>query len=187
LPSEVIENKIYLIRGQKVMLNADLAKLYAVETKYLNRQVRRNIKRFPVDFMFRLTKQEAENLRCQFGTSSQEETTVLRSQVVTSSWGGHRYLPLAFTEQGIAMLSTVLNSKRAIFVNIAIMRAFVKLRQVLATHKELAHKLEQLEQKVGQNSSDIRLIFAAIRKLMEPPPLPPAKPKRIGFIVDQDH
>ena len=158
-----IEQKIFLIRGQKVMIDRDLAKLYEVETKYLTRQVRRNIQRFPNDFMLSLTRQEVTNLRCQFGTSS---------------WGGRRYLPYAFTEQGVAMLSSVLNSERAVQVNIAIMRAFVKLREILATHKELAHQLSELEHKVGQHDTQIRNIFQAIHQLMSPV----EKPKRkIGF------
>jgi len=127
---EVIEKKIFIVRGHKVMLDSDLARLYSVETKYLTRQTRRNIDRFPEDFMFRLTKEE-----------------ILRCQNVTSSYGGRRYLPYAFTEQGVAMLSSVLNSKRAIQVNIAIMRAFVKLREILSTHKELATKLRELGHK----------------------------------------
>ena len=164
VPQGIIENKIYLIRGQKVMLDMDLAELYEVETKQLNRQVRRNIERFPEDFMFRLTKDELENLRCQIGTSS---------------WGGIRYRPSAFTEHGILMLSSVLKSGRAIQVNIAIMRVFVRIKQIVAAHKELSQKLEQLERKVGKNSEDIQLIFQAIHKLMEP--LPAQKGKRIGF------
>ena len=127
VPVEVIEKKIYLIRSHKVMLDSDLAELYGVETKMLVRAVKRNIERFPSDFMFQLTKEEFDNLRFHFGTSSQ--------------WGGRRYLPYAFTEQGVAMLSSVLRSKRAIQVNITIMRVFVRLRQILSTHKELAYKL----------------------------------------------
>jgi hypothetical protein len=128
-----IEQKIYLIRDQKVMLDKDLAELYGIETKVLKQAVKRNIKRFPADFMFVLIKHEFNNLRSQF---------------VTSSWGGMRYVPMAFTEQGVAMLSSVLNSDRAIQVNIQIMRVFTQLRQMLATHKELAHKLHELEQKI---------------------------------------
>ncbi len=145
---KTIEQKIFLIRGQKVMLDKDLAELYGVATKNLNKAVTRNMKRFLGDFMFRLTKEETENLRFQFGTSS---------------WGGRRYLPFAFTEQGVAMLSSVLKSERAIDVNIAIMRAFVKIREFLATHKELAAKLGELETKVGRHDQEIKLIFEAIR------------------------
>ena len=163
VPQEIIENKIYLIRGHKVMLDRDLARLYGVPTKVLNQAVKRNHKRFPNDFMLLLTLQEVRNLRSQF---------------VTSSWGGLRYLPCAFTEQGVAMLSSVLNSERAIQVNIAIMRAFVKLRQILSTHKELVHKLNELERKFEKHDTEIQSIFEAIRQLMAPP-TPPKR--RIGF------
>lgn len=169
MPQEVIERKIYLIRGRKVMLDSELAGLYGVETKNLNLQVRRNARRFPEDFMFKLTKEE--NLRLQFATSS---------------YGGRRYLPYVFTEQGVAMLSSVLNSERAIEVNIAIMRAFVRLRDILLKHKDLAVKIAALELKYDNH--DMRLsgcdkhilaIFEAIKKLMVPPP---EKPRRImGF------
>ena len=165
IPHEIIENKIYLIRGQKVMLSMDLARLYRVPVKRLNEQVKRNIKRFPEDFMFQLSGDEYE---------------ILKSQFATSRWGGARRAnPYAFTEQGVAMLSSVLNSERAVQVNIAIMRAFVKLRQILSTHKELAHKLAELEGKVEKHDTEIQAIFDAIRQLMAPPP---EKPRRIiGF------
>jgi len=167
---EAVENKIFLIRGHKVMIDRDLARLYGVSTKRLNEQIRRNIRRFPSDFMFQLTLEEAVSLRSQIATLKTNG----------SNRGKHRkYLPYAFTEQGVAMLSSVLNSERAIQVNIAIMRAFVKLRHILATHKELAHKLEELEGKIERHDSEIQAIFEAIRQLMEPPPVPP-KP-RIGF------
>ena len=162
---EAVENKIFMIRGHKVMLDRDLARLYGVPTKRLNEQIRRNIRRFPEDFMFRLTIAEAISSRSQIATLKQGQNI--------------KYLPHAFTEQGVAMLSSVLNSERAIQVNIAIMRAFVKLRCILATHKELAHKLEELEGKIERHDSEIQAIFEAIRQLMEPPPVPP-KP-RIGF------
>ena len=167
----VIEQKIILVRNQKVILDSQMAELYGVETKVLKRAVRRNKDRFPADFMMQLTGEEAEILRCQFGTSS---------------WGGRRYLPYAFTEQGVAMLSSVLQSKRAIQVNIEIMsqgmalpRAFVRLREILATHKDLARKLEELEQKYDKQ---FRVVFEAIRELMTPPS--PAK-RRIGFDVEE--
>ena len=164
IPSERIERAILLIRGHKVMLDADLAELYGVPTKILNKAVGRNLERFPSDFMFRLTREEADSLRFHFGTSS---------------WGGKRYLPYAFTQEGVAMLSGILTSKRAIHVNIIIMRTFVRLRQILSTHKELAHKLKELEGKIEKHDTDIQAIFEAIRQLMAPPP---AKPKqRIGF------
>lgn len=170
IPAEVIEKRILIIRGQKVMLDADLAELYGVTTKRLNEQVKRNYERFPEDFMFQLTAEETENLRSHFGTSN------LRSQNATSSHGGRRYDPYAFTEQGVAMLSSVLNSKRAVQVNIEIMRAFVKLREIIASHKDLARKLEQLEKKYD---AQFKIVFDALRELIEPP----KKPKReiIGF------
>jgi hypothetical protein len=164
VPIERVENKIYLIRGQKVMLDFDLALLYLLPTKQLKRQVKRNFERFPADFMFELTQEEYNALRCQIGTLKR---------------GGHsKYPPYAFTEQGIAMLSSVLGSKRAIQVNIAIMRAFVKLRQILSTHKELAVKLRELERKFENHDSDIKSIFDAIRKIMAQPVKPIHK---IGF------
>ena len=160
----IVEDRIFMIRGHRVMFDRDLAELYGVSTKRLNEQVRRNIKRFPGDFMFQLENKEVMNLRSQFATSS---------------WGGKRYLPYVFTEQGVAMLSSVLNSERAVQVNIVIMRAFVKIREILSTNKELAHKLIELERKIDKHDKDIGLIFEAIRQLMEPPP---EKPKRlIGF------
>jgi hypothetical protein len=137
IPIEGIQRSIRLIRGQKVLLDRDLAVLYGVPTKQLNKAISRNPDRFPDDFMFQLTKEEVENLRFQFGTSS---------------WGGHRYQPYAFTEQGVAMLSSVLRSKRAVRMNIRIMRAFVQLREILSTHKELAHKLAELERRIGPGS-----------------------------------
>jgi hypothetical protein len=158
---EVIEGKIYMIRGHKVMLSADLAELYGVEPKVLVQAVKRNKDRFPKDFMFQLDKQEFMNLK---------------SQIVTSSWGGiRRANPYAFAEQGVAMLSSVLKSARAIKVNIAIIRAFVKLREMLSAHKDLARKLEQMEKKYD---TQFKVVFDAIRQLMTPP----EKPKRkIGF------
>ena len=159
---ENIEKAIYLIRGEKVMVDRDLALLYGVETKILNRAVKRNLQRFPLDFMFQLTEDEAEALRCQIGTSNKGR-------------GGRRYLPYVFTEQGVAMLSSVLNSERAITVNIEIMRAFVKLRQLLASNTELARRLDELESKYDKQ---FKIVFVAIRQLM-------AKPvrdrKEIGF------
>lgn len=178
LAVELIERSIYLIRGHKVMLDSDLADLYGVPTKQMNQQVRRNLKRFPEDFMFRLVDEEAEFLRSQFGTSKTEARGgLLRSQSVTLKRGQHRkYAPYVFTEQGVATLSSVLHSERAIQVNIAIMRAFVKLREILASHKDLAAKVDALEQKYDAR---FRMVFDAIRKLMQPPPA--AKRPRIGF------
>ncbi len=173
VPIELIENKIYVIRGQKVMLDMDLAGLYGVLTKYLNQQIRRNIKRFPEDFMFQLTRDEAENLRLHFATSSS------RSQFVALKYGGRRYLPYAFTEHGILMLSSVLNSQRAIDVNILIMRTFSRLRQIMANSKELSVKFEQLEKRVLKHDSDIRELVRDIRKLTIEKT---GKPSKIGFI-----
>ena len=158
---ESVATKILLVRGKKVMLDRDLAELYGVKTTKLNQAVQRNLERFPSDFMYQLTREEVANLK---------------SQIVTSSWGGVRKPPRVFTEQGVAMLSGLLNSRRAIYVNIAIMRAFVKLRELLLTHKELAQKLEELERKYQLHETDIQVIFEAIKKLLEPPPEPP-KPR----------
>lgn len=147
----IIERQIFLIRSEKVMLDADLAKLYGVDTKVLVQAVKRNIGRFPADFMFQLSKDEFEHLR---------------SQIVTSSWGGRRYPPYAFTEQGVAMLSSVLRSQRAVSVNVEIMRAFVRLRRVLEGNDKLRTKLEELEQKYDEQ---FQIVFEAIDQLMEPP------------------
>ncbi len=159
-----IQKAIYLIRGQKVLLDRDLADLYGVRTSALKRAVRRNVGRFPADFMFVLTGEEFANWRCQFGTSNPNRM-------------GLRYAPMAFTEQGVAMLSGVLNSPRAVQVNIAIMRAFVQLRTLLATHANLARRLEEMEQKYDTH---FRAVFDAIRQLMTPPD-PPRR--QIGFGV----
>ncbi len=175
----LIEKKIYIIRGQKVMLDRDLATLYGVGTKVLNQAVRRNKERFPADFMFHLTEVETDSLRSQFATLEGREC--LRSQIVTSKRGGTRYLPYAFTEQGVAMLSGVLTSPRAVEVNIAIMRAFVRLRVIISTHRELAEKLRELEGKIGRHDKEIIAIFEAIRQLAEP--LTERKKRRIGFAV----
>jgi phage regulator Rha-like protein len=163
IPDEVVMNKIYLIRKQKVMLDVDLAELYGVETKQLKRAVRRNRVRFPEDFMFGLNKKELDNLRSQIGTSS---------------WGGVRYAPMAFTEQGVAMLSSILNSKRAVMVNIHIIRVFTRMREMLLTHKDVLLKLEQLEKKMGQHDDDIKLIFNYLKELLNQKTEPMRK---IGF------
>ena len=167
VPVERITDKIYLLRGKKVLSDRDLAELYGVETAQLKRAVRRNIERFPAYVMFELTKVELENWRCQFGISNSEKK-------------GLRYSPMVFTEQGVAMLSSVLRSKRAIEVNIAIMRAFVKLREMIATHKELARKLEDLERQLKGHDEQIQSIFEAIQQLLMPPDQPR---KKIGFEV----
>ncbi len=181
VPIERIAESIRWIRGHKVLLDSDLALLYGVATKVLNQAVKRNRERFPDDFMFQLNADETGFLRSQFVTSKKERRTNW-SQIVTSSekHRGKRYRPYAFTEQGIAMLSSVLKSDRAIKVNIAIMRAFVKLRQLLNVNRELAKKFSELEQRVGKHDEDITAILEAIRQLMAPP----EKPRReIGFHV----
>ncbi len=167
-PVEQVERLILLIRGERVLLDEDLAAMYGVETKGLVRAVKRNHERFPGDFMFQLSEGEFENLRFHFGTSS--------------SWGGRRYLPYAFTEHGVAMLSSVLRSSRAVQVNIAIMRAFVRLRQTLALHKELAATVAELERKIESHDEGIRTLFDAIRQLMAPPG---KKRRTIGFRVEE--
>jgi hypothetical protein len=169
IPLERIERATVLICGQKVMLDQDLASLYGVQTKVLNQAVKRNLAGFPEDFMFQLTATEAE---------------ALRSQIVTLKRGQHRkYRPYAFTEQGVAMLSSVLRSDRAIQVNIAIMRAFVRLREVLASHKVLARKLDEVEKKLGEHDEKFQMVFEAIRQLTLPPPEPEKKGK-FGFARD---
>ncbi|MCL4400538.1 ORF6N domain-containing protein [Candidatus Parvarchaeota archaeon] len=166
VPVETIEQKILLIRGQKVMLAMDLAELYEVETFNLNKAVKRNSDRFPKDFMFQLNNREVMSLRSHFVISK------LRR-------GGRRYLPYAFTEQGVVMLSSVLNSKRAIQVNISIIRAFVRLRELFAANKEFASKLADLERKVGSHDEAIHSLVIAIKELMvQPEP----KHRRIGFL-----
>jgi len=163
IPAERIESHIFFLRGHKVMLSTDMAELYGVEPRVLVQAVKRNIDRFPADFMFQLSRPEFANLK---------------SQIVTSRWGGlRRATPYAFTEQGVAMLSSILNSKRAIQVNIAIMRTFVKLRLIISTHKELASRLDTLEKKYD---GQFRVVFDAIRQLMEPPEKETKRP-RIGF------
>ncbi|OGR40586.1 MAG: DNA-binding protein [Elusimicrobia bacterium GWA2_64_40] len=165
MPLEIIEQKILLVRGHRVMLDKDLAELYEVRTKNLNKAVSRNIDSFPVDFMFQLTAEEYRSLRFQFGTLER---------------GAHsKYLPRVFMEQGVAMLSSVLKSKRARQVNIQIMRAFVRLRQLLNTHKELARKLDALEKKYD---AQFKSVFDAIKALMQPPPDTATDPKPVrGF------
>ena len=167
IPIEKISSKIHFIRNEKILIDRDLAELYCVETKHLIQAVKRNIERFPKDFMFQLSKLEFENLR---------------SQIVTSSWGGRRYQPYAFTEQGVAMLSSVLNSERAIKVNIAIMRAFVQMRKFLQSTDELTQKLNELEKetkkKFSEQQEQIKTIFEVIKQLMVEKEKP--KPK-IGF------
>jgi len=166
MPVEAITRHIYLIRGNKVMLSPDLADLYQVETRALVQAVKRNIDRFPPDFMFQLTSEEYSNLK---------------SQIVISSWGGpRRATPYAFTELGVAMLSSVLSSRRAIQMNIAIMRAFVQIRQLAVSHKDLADKIAAMEKKYD---SQFAVVFKAIKQLLTPPQTPK---RRIGFVVRDD-
>jgi hypothetical protein len=167
VPDDVIINKIYLIRDQKVMLDKDLADLYGVTTGNLNKAVGRNIKRFPEDFMFQLTKEEFDNLK---------------SQIDNSSWGGTRKLPKVFTEQGVAMLSGILHSEQAILVNIQIMRAYIRIREMLLTHKDLLLKMEKLENQVTENSESIKLIFTALKKLLNPDKI---ERKQIGYKLEK--
>lgn len=163
VPMEIIKGKIYLIRGQKVLLDSDLANMYGIETKNLNKAVKRNISRFPDDFMFQLNTEESAGLRFQFGTSK------------TPGSGGRRYSPYVFTEQGVAMLSSVLNTDRAVQVNIAIMRAFVQMRELATSNRAIAKRIDELEQKYD---AQFRVVFDAIREMIEKP----AKTfRRIGF------
>jgi len=171
VPIEVVKGRIYLIRGQKVLLDADLAEMYGVETKRLNEQVRRNISRFPADFMFQLDDDEYAGLRSQTAT-------------LKSGRGAHRkYLPHVFTEQGVAMLSSVLGSERAVQVNIAIMRAFVQMRDLAASNRELAGKFAELERRVGKHDEAIGTLFEAIRQMMKPAE---RAQKGIGFKVEEE-
>ena len=169
IPQEIIENKILMIRGHRVMLDMELAKLYGVDTRNLNKAVSRNIDRFPNDFMFQLTEPETKELV----TICDRFNTMKHSTV----------MPYVFTGQGVAMLSSVLNSERAIRVNILIMRAFTKIREILLTHKELAVKIEALERKYAGHDQTIKEIFEAIKQLLEPPPV--KEKKIIGFHVEK--
>ncbi len=184
ISEELIANRIYVVRNQKVMLDRDLAELYEVETKRLKEAVRRNIDRFPEDFMFEMNDTELENWRYQFGSSNSEDEN-LRSQIASSSsvnkkfdqskdtnWGGLRYKPFCFTEQGVAMLSSVLNSERAIKVNIQIIRLFTKMREIILNNKEILLKLEKLEYKSIKNEDNIERIFDIVEQLLnEPTPI----------------
>jgi hypothetical protein len=175
LPVGRVETRIITIRGHRVILDADLAEMYEVPTKALNQAVKRNAERFPKDFMFRLTAEEADSLRSQSVTSD----TNLKSQSVTSRWGGRRRsTPNAFTEQGVAMLSSVLQSPRAVQVNIAIMRAFVAIRRAAASHAALTRRLDELERKHAVQDEKLKIVFRAIRELMEPPK---KARRKIGF------
>jgi hypothetical protein len=165
IPIESIERRIRLVRGQKVMFDTDLAELYQVSTKRLNEAVNRNTARFPQDFMFQLTKAEAAGLRSQFATSN-------------AGRGGRRYLPYAFTEHGVAMLSSVLKSQRAVQMNILIIRAFIMLREMLATHKDLASKIEKIERQQMEHSHQLATIYSVVKQLI---PASRKRKRRIGF------
>jgi len=162
-PDIVVMEKIYVIRGEKVMLDHDLAELYGIETKQLKRAVRRNIDRFPEDFLFELSSEEFNDLRSQFGTSS---------------WGGARYLSMAFSEHGVLMLSSVLNSKRAIKVNIQIMRVYVHIREMILTHKDLLQQMDSLDKKVAKQDEKIALVFQYLKKFIDVQEKPK---KRVGY------
>ena len=174
IPDEVIMNKIHIFRGSKVMLDRDLADLYEIETKQLKRAVRRNISRFPDDFMFELSPDEFNNLRSQFGTSS---------------WGGARYVPMAFTEHGVIMLASVLNSERAIQVNIQIVRIFTRMREILASHKGLLLKLEKIALKLAEHDDQFLVIFEYLKKLEQAKHqmLEQQNRKRVGFKRMDEH
>jgi hypothetical protein len=163
IPDQTITSKIYLIREQKVMVDSDLAELYQVQTKLLKRQVRRNIERFPDDFMFELTKDEFDNLRSQFGTSR---------------WGGSRYIPMVFTEQGVAMLSSVINSSRAIAVNIRIIRVFTKIREMLTDNLNIKLEIEEIKKNLSNQNKNIEIVFQYLDELIEKKEKPITK---IGF------
>ncbi len=181
VPVERIAQKIYLLRSHKVMLDSDLAKLYKVPTKAFNQAVRRNLDRFPEDFMFQLTWEEAKALRSQIVTLNEAPP---RSQIVTLKRGQNiKYRPYVFTEHGVAMLSSVLNSQRAVQMNIFIIRAFIKLREVLASHKDLARKIEDLERQQKEHGELLASVYSVVKQLIAPP-VNPSK-RRIGF-VDRD-
>jgi hypothetical protein len=169
VPDELVMNKIYLIREQKVMLDSDLAELYQVGTKVLNQQVKRNLKRFPEDFMFQLT---------------QNEFNILKSQFVTSSWGGTRKIPYVFTEQGVAMLSGVLNSDRAIAVNIQIMRIFSKIRQMLFDNTDLRLDIEKIKNKLDNQDKNMEIVFRYLDELLEKKENPEVR-NRIGYKISE--
>jgi len=179
MPEALIFRKIHVIRVQKVLLDADLAELYGVETKRLKESVRRNIELFPEDFMFELTPSEWKSLRTRF----QSINSNLRTQFATSSWGGSRYPPMAFTEQGVAMLSSVLKSKNAIDVNIQIMRIFVKMRQLIMSYKDLLKKIEKLEASDQEQNKHLKNIYSIIKELLEPSV---KNPRPIGFKTHRD-
>lgn len=180
IPVAGVESRIHLLRGCKIMFDADLAKLYGVETKALNKAVKRNLDRFPPDFMFQLSSRELRNMRFQIGTASLSPSGTVRFQSGIASKRNLRYRPYAFTQEGNAMLSSVLRSQRAVRVNIEIMRAFVRLRGYLAAHAEWARQLATLERKFATHDEAIQRIFNAIKQLIAPPDRPR---REIGFHV----
>ncbi len=167
IPDEIIIDRIYFVRNQKVMIDRDLAILYGIETKVLKQSVKRNIERFPLDFMFEMSKEEFENWRSQIVTSNSEKM-------------GLRYAPYCFTEPGVTMLSCILNSKRAIEVNIKIIRVFTRLKEMVLTHKDILLKLEQMENQVVKNSKEIQMIFSALKQLLNPPQV---SRRKVGFKI----
>ena len=179
IPVEVVQQRILILRGQRVILASDLAALYKVPVKRLNEQVRRNADRFPDGFMFQLTRKEAESI-LKYGTVTPYSSEILKSQIATSSWGGaRRALPYAFTEHGAIMAATVLNSPQAVNASLFVVRAFVKLRELLSSHHQLAAKLDELERKLQDHDGQILALIDAIRQLMEEPE-EPVRP-RVGF------
>jgi hypothetical protein len=186
--TQAIEHMIMTIRGQKVILDADLARIYAVPTKRLNEQVRRNADRFPLDFAFVLTDQEVANLRSQIATSSFKG---IQSQFATASHGGRRYRPYVFTEHGVIMAANVLRSRRAIQMSVFVVRAFIRMRQILIAQKDLARKLEDLEKeltaRLDVHETAINEMLRQIRRLLSPPSEPEPPKKRIGFLVEEPH
>jgi hypothetical protein len=178
IPIEIIENKIFIIRNKKVMLDSDLALLYEVETKRLNEQIKRNLERFPEDFMFQLTKEEWKILRSQFATLDPN----LKSQFATSSWGGIRKSPYAFTENGVAMLSSVLNSQRAIQVSIQIMRTFTRLKKAMLTNEDIQRVLAKHATKLNELDKNIKIVFQTMQQIL----IPATKSKKIGFLKDRE-
>ena len=184
VPIEHIEGIIYVIRGHKVMLDRDLAALYGVATKVLMQAVKRNLNRFPADFMFQLAKEELKNWKSQIVTSNSNDARGgknLKSQFVTSSWGGKRKLPYVFTEQGVAMLSSVLRSPQAVSVNIEIMRAFIKLRQALTSRAEVAKELNQIKEFALKHSHETSREFRRVWQAIEKLSTRPTDNRRIGF------
>ncbi|MEK7720267.1 MAG: ORF6N domain-containing protein [Bacteroidota bacterium] len=168
IPDEIIIDRIYFIRNQKIMIDRDLANLYGIETKVLKQSVRRNLDRFPPDFMFEMSKEEFQNWRSQIVTSNSEKM-------------GLRYAPYCFTEPGVTMLSCVLNSKRAIVVNIKIIRVFTRLKEMVLTHKDILLKMEQMESQVIKNSKEIQMIFSALKQLLNPPQV---SRRKVGFKIE---